>query len=67
MNAYGFEGFTLAHQHGLVDTNGDGIFDQTCWGTKVIQVEPYVRADGTVVDGHYRTVPDGVTWNNLRR
>jgi len=66
MQTYGFEGFTLHPDHGLVDTDGDGVFDRTCWGTDVIQVDPYVRADGTVVEGHYRTVPDGARWNNLR-
>ena len=65
MSSYGFEAFSMHHDHGLIDTNGDGVFDRTCWGTPVIEIEPYVRADGTLVEGHYRTTPDGHTWNNL--
>ena len=65
MNSYGFEGFAMGHQHGLIDTDGDGVFDQTCWGTPVTKVESYIRSDGTPVEGHYRTTPDGHTWNNL--
>lgn len=67
MSGYGFEGFSLGPQHGLIDTDGDGVPDHTCWGTPVIEVEPYVRADGTLVEGHFRTVPDGLAWNNLSR
>jgi hypothetical protein len=65
MSGYGFEGFTFDHQHGLVDLDGDGVPDHTCWGTRVIEVEPYMRADGTWVEGHFRTVPDGFEGNNL--
>jgi hypothetical protein len=65
---YRFSEFTYGHDSGsLVDTDGDGIPDHTRWGTPVIQVEGYVRQDGTVVSSHFRTVPDGVTWNNLSR
>jgi hypothetical protein len=27
-------------------------------------VHPYVRSDGTFVQGHYRTEPNGTTWDN---
>jgi hypothetical protein len=61
-----FPAFTMPH-HGavLVDANCDGMPDHTAWGTPVHPVAPYVRADGTVVSGHYRTAPDGLRWNNL--
>lgn len=49
----------------LVDLDGDGLPDHTCWGTPVKPVGEYVRADGTHVSGHYRTEPDGQVWNNL--
>jgi len=28
-------------------------------------VDSYIRQDGTVVNGHWRSNPDSVTWNNL--
>lgn len=62
---YQFEAFTFPQQGNLVDINADGIADQTIWGTPVIEVEAYQRADGTWVRGHYRTVPDGCISNNL--
>jgi hypothetical protein len=63
---YRFEAFTLsAHDPLLVDLDGDGFPDATCWGTPVRWIDGYVRADGTPVEGHYRTAPDGVPWNNL--
>ena len=31
----------------------------------LVQVDSYERADGTVVDGHFRTAPDGDITNNL--
>lgn len=31
----------------------------------LVWVEGYVKDDGTVVKGHYRTMPDGTTANNL--
>jgi hypothetical protein len=49
----------------LVDIDGDGIADQTIWGTPVIYVEGYHRTDGTWVEAHYRTVPDGIHANNI--
>ena len=66
MDRYGFPAFCFEHTDGcLVDTNGDGVMDQTAWGTPVTVVEPYMRADGTWVRGHYRTHPDGLHANNL--
>jgi hypothetical protein len=29
-----------------------------------VYVQPYVRSDGTFVQGHYRTAPDGNPFNN---
>ena len=63
---YRFEIFTLPHDPSLLmDVNGDGIPDQTVWGTPVEPVHGYMRSDGTWVEGHFRTVADGHTWNNL--
>ena len=28
-------------------------------------VDTYIRTDGTIVDGHLKTNPDEVTWNNF--
>ncbi len=56
--------FEAGGEH-LVDLDGDGLPDHTCWGTPVKPVSDYIRADGTHVSGHYRTVPDGQAWNNL--
>jgi hypothetical protein len=30
-----------------------------------IYVRPYVRADGTFVEGHYRSLPNGIKSDNL--
>jgi hypothetical protein len=60
-----FEGFAFHGEDHLVDTDGDGIPDHTCWGTPVVSVDEYVRADGTVVESHFRTAADGHRWNNL--
>ena len=66
LNGYRFECFTLPSEPGLlVDVSGDGIPDVTAWGTPVHEVHSYTRADGTQVRGHFRTVPDGLDWNNL--
>jgi hypothetical protein len=66
LHDFSFPAFTFPRLHTiLVDTNGDGLPDHTAWGVPVIPVSAYVRADGTVVSGHYRTMPDGVAWNNL--
>lgn len=51
----------------LIDTNGDGIADVTCWGTPVEFIEAYHRQDGTHVRAHYRTVADDCVYNNLSR
>lgn len=68
LGSYGFPCFTHGQADGvLVDTDGDGVMDETLWGTPVTQVESYTREDGTRVEGHYRTHPDGEEWNNLRR
>ncbi len=65
-SSYRFEPFLMdAGDPLLVDLNGDGIPDHTRWGTPVERVDGYMRADGTEVRGHYRTVADGVSWNNL--
>lgn len=34
--------------------------------TRQIWISPYRRADGTLVEGHWRTVPDDTTDNNRR-
>ena len=66
LHDFSFPAFTFGrHDAVLVDTNGDGVMDHTAWGTPVHAVDPYVRADGTVVSGHFRTDPDGLRWNNL--
>lgn len=66
MRDFAFPAFTLPHDATvLVDTDGDGVPDHTAWGTPVGKVDTYIRADGTVVSGHYRTFPDGARWNNL--
>jgi len=31
----------------------------------LVEVDSYQRADGTVVDAHFRTAPDGTVTNNL--
>lgn len=68
LDAYGFPCFVFRSTDGcLVDLDGDGVFDCTSWGTPVERVEGYVRADGTEVRDHYRTVADGRSSNNLRR
>lgn len=65
-HTFRFECFDLAGDGGhLVDLNGDGVPDHTCWGTPVERVAGYVRADGTEVADYYRTVADGQAWNNL--
>ena len=64
--AYQFPAFTFAHHGGvLIDTDGDGVADHTAWGTPVELIEPYVRSDGTLVREHYRTIADGLRYNNL--
>lgn len=30
----------------------------------LVWVAPHTRANGTEVDGHWRTAPDGKAWNN---
>ena len=35
-------------------------------GREFVTPLSYVREDGTRVEGHYRTHPDGEAWNNLR-
>ena len=63
---YRFEPFLLPSNCDLlVDLDGDGVPDVTLWGTPVHPVQPYLRSDGTWVDGYYRTNPDGETWNNI--
>lgn len=65
-HAYRFEPYTVSCDDPcLVDTDGDGRPDATCWGTPVVEVDGYVREDGTYVRGHYRTMPDNMTANNL--
>lgn len=65
---FGFPCYTHRHDGGaLVDLDGDGVMDATAWGTPVIRVEDYVRGDGTVVHGHYRSVANGTGLDNLRR
>ena len=63
--------FEMFHYHPdsphLIDTNGDGIADVTCWGTPVEFIEGYLRQDGTHVRAHYRTVADSSLSNNLSR
>lgn len=39
------------------------ILTSFAWGGDVY-VRPYVRSDGTYVQGHYRSAPDGNPWNN---
>ena len=34
---------------------------------KLIWIDAYVKGDGTLVDGHFRTTPDHTTLNNLNR
>lgn len=34
------------------------------WAQNVL-VDGYYRSDGTYVQGHYRSAPDGNKWNNL--
>lgn len=29
-----------------------------------VYVRPHVRGNGTIVQGHYRSDPDGIRWNN---
>ena len=66
MGSYRFPGVTFPSDQGLlIDFNNDGIADQTAWGTRVTHVDSYMRSDGTWVQGHYRTTPDGFTGNNL--
>ena len=65
-DTFRFQSFTFAeHDDVLVDEDGDGIADRTAWGTPVEWIDGYTRADGTEVDGHYRTVADNQHWNNL--
>lgn len=33
--------------------------------TAQVYVRPYFRADGTFVEGHYRTLPNGIASDNL--
>ncbi|MCH7321484.1 hypothetical protein LZ480_06210 [Solibacillus sp. MA9] len=35
--------------------------------TKVTWIDPYIKSDGTLVDGHFRSMPDDTTLNNLNR
>lgn len=35
--------------------------------TKLVWVDAYIKDDGTLVDGHFRTAPDHTTMNNLNR
>ena len=66
LSSFTFPAMTFPGHEGLVvDLNHDGIADQTAWGTPVEYIDSYVRADGTVVQGHYRTVADGFAGNNL--
>lgn len=65
-DAYRFEPFIVpADDPLLVDMDGDGAPDHTRWGTPVERVDGYIRADGTEVSGHYRTIADEVRWNNI--
>ncbi len=41
------------------------IEDCTCDMPDIQWIEPYERADGTAVAGHYRTVADDCLTNNL--
>lgn len=62
--ASGAEWATFSADGALVDVNADGVMDSTTWGTPVQWIAPYMRGD-MLVGGHYRTIADGVLWNNL--
>lgn len=34
--------------------------------TNLVWVDAYIKDDGTLVDGHFRTAPDDTTINNLK-
>ena len=68
MHDFQFSPYTHDAHHGrLLDLDGDGVMDSTTWGTPVERVHEYVRADGTHVHGHYRTVANGFRLDNLNR
>lgn len=37
------------------------------WGRRLVHVNPYFRDDGTFVEGHFRTAPDGIEENNFSK
>ena len=56
-----------------IDLDGDGIPDEYVpvdgasaeLNPELVEVEGYYRADGTWVEPHFRTAPDGIPTNNL--
>jgi len=54
-----------SHGSQFLDLNADGIADITRAGVPVIPIDAYVRSTG-LVRAHYRTLPDGILWNNIR-
>ena len=41
------------------------IFTSNANAYGLIYIDPYMKLDGTSVDGHFRTTPDAFCWNNL--